>query len=121
VSIKVFTQKERLLALRLNFIHDLPEMMEQLTTDCAGMIDGHPDPDAMARVQRRAHTLAGSAGTFGLAEFSKYARELEDSFVSAQEAGRVPEPASLRLGVAALEAALVQILTSLQTTMGGPP
>jgi len=110
MTTKLITRSEKLQALRLNFISQLPGMMEQLVVDATGGGEASPDPQALARAQRQAHTLAGTAGTFGLMEIYRDARELEELFVSSLQAGRAPESGLLRLRVEALQAAVHRVL-----------
>ena len=49
MSTLLATRNEKLMGLRLEFILQLPKMVEQVTTNCDGAIEGHADPEAQVR------------------------------------------------------------------------
>lgn len=63
-------QREKLEALRRRFADRLPGMVLELEEACRA-------PEKLEEAIRRAHTLAGTAGTFGLTELGRLARALE--------------------------------------------
>ncbi|HZY20253.1 MAG TPA: Hpt domain-containing protein [Ramlibacter sp.] len=70
--------QERMRLLQIDWQAQLPGRLEEahrLLITCASSPDDAP---AMEALHRLMHTLAGSAGTFGLAEFGLRARAIED-------------------------------------------
>lgn len=53
------------------------DRLEQVEAAAIAQLEGQLDPASQRRVEREAHKLAGSLGTFGFAEGSRLARELE--------------------------------------------
>lgn len=74
------------------------------------------DPDALKDLERCAHGLAGSAGTFGLAAIGQAARALEDTLE------RCSAGAPWDARTAATAAAQVEALRNLlRAAIAGPP
>ncbi|HET6765437.1 MAG TPA: response regulator, partial [Longimicrobiaceae bacterium] len=59
------------------------QRVDHLDGAALSLLEGSLDPDARRRAEREAHKLAGSVGTFGFAEGSRLARELEHLYASA--------------------------------------
>lgn len=72
------SKQEKLAALRRSFVGRLPGMVSDVRNACTALLGGTPDPESMTLAVRGAHTLAGTAGTYGLAEVSAVARSLEN-------------------------------------------
>lgn len=83
------SKQEKLRALRAKFAADLPGLVDALENACRAADGG--EPAAVQEAYRHAHTLAGSAGTFGFVRVMDEARALETLFRAAREAGGYPE------------------------------
>jgi HPt (histidine-containing phosphotransfer) domain-containing protein len=92
------TRAEKLRQLRDDFVRQVPGMLEALAASC----DAGNYPEA----HRRAHTLAGTAGTFGLDEVSVEARAVETYLDSS---GPSADPIALGGLVARLNAAAARV------------
>jgi two-component system, OmpR family, response regulator len=79
---------------RAAFARDLPGKLEALASAVAKLRAG-ADADTLEEARTRAHKLAGSAGTHGLAAVSAAARRIEDLLVALRSCGGVPDEASL--------------------------
>jgi len=88
------SKEEKLRALRDRFAADLPALLEDLDRACRAAESGAASDVHVAH--RHAHTLAGTAGTFGLAALSAEARALEAVLRAAQDAGLRPDTADAR-------------------------
>lgn len=88
------SKEAKLRAIRERFAADLPALLEQLDRACRAAETGAPADVQVAH--RHAHTLAGTAATFGLAAVSAGARALEAVLRSAREAGTAPDPLESR-------------------------
>ena len=62
-------------ALRMEYVASLPDRLEELRADVAGLRAGKPEAAAALKV--RLHRLAGSGGSYGFARLSALAREAE--------------------------------------------
>jgi HPt (histidine-containing phosphotransfer) domain-containing protein len=85
------TQAEEFKALmegmRAEYRADLLDKLRTIALLWEGLARSNPEPPAtrLGELRRLAHTLAGSAQTFGLPEVTSAARELELAFVAALE------------------------------------
>lgn len=61
---------------RAAYLQALPARLAQLDT-LAGHLDASDEPATLPELERLAHSLAGSAGTFGFSELGEAARTLE--------------------------------------------
>ena len=74
--------------LRTEFRGSMPAKLTRLRS-LWGRIDcGEPDPDALEILRRELHTMAGSAGTFGLPQVGKAAAAAEDALAGLKEGSR---------------------------------
>jgi chemotaxis protein histidine kinase CheA len=64
-------------AYRQDYVRCLPERIDVLDTLWASLAGRELDLDVLEEAELHAHTIAGSAGTFGLAELGYKARVLE--------------------------------------------
>lgn len=82
------SRAEKLKKLRDHFLGQLPGILEELEAACR--------EGALPEAHRRAHTLAGTAGTFGFDDVGRAARALELLLqdASAADAPGVPEALS---------------------------
>lgn len=62
---------------RDRYRRELPQKIAELEQAWAGLASGAADADRLTHLQRLAHNLAGSSGTFGFPELGAVARELE--------------------------------------------
>lgn len=74
--------------LRLEFRGSLPAKLTRMRSlwrriDCEA-----PDADALEILKREVHTMAGSAGSFGLPQVSKAAAAAEDALAGLKEGSR---------------------------------
>lgn len=67
----------RLATLRAAYHARLPDEVAQLRRLAAALPDPAQQTQALEQLYQRFHRLAGSAGSFGLAELGKLARQLE--------------------------------------------
>ncbi len=87
-------KQEKLEALRRRFLSRVPVMVRDVVDACVRLLGGSPDPEGLASALRGAHTLAGTAGTFGLPDVSEAARALEALLRTAQGGGSALEEAA---------------------------
>jgi chemotaxis protein histidine kinase CheA len=74
--------------LRTEFRGSLPAKLTRLRS-LWGRIDcDEPDPDALEILKRELHTMAGSAGTFGLPQVGKAAAAAEDALAGLKDGSR---------------------------------
>ncbi len=74
--------------LRLEFRGALPAKLTRMRS-LWGRIDcEHPDPRALEILKREVHTMAGSAGSFGLPQVSRAAAAAEDALAGLKEGSR---------------------------------
>lgn len=95
---------ERLQALREDYVARLPERIADIEQDWAA-VAGQAAPHAGDRLYRKLHSLAGSAGTFGLADLSRQARSIEQQLHNLTASGErldVKEHAVITAGIAQL-------------------
>ena len=62
-------------ALQVEYLASLPDRLDELRADLAGLRTGKPDAGPALRV--RLHRLAGSGGSYGFVRLSALAREAE--------------------------------------------
>jgi len=62
-------------ALRIEYLASLPDRLEELRADVAGLRSGKQEAAASLKV--RLHRLAGSGGSYGFVQLSSLAREAE--------------------------------------------
>lgn len=67
----------RLLALKQAYAARLPDELAQLKQLAQALLLPEHQAEALAQLNQRLHKLAGSAGSFGLVELGKLARQLE--------------------------------------------
>jgi chemotaxis protein histidine kinase CheA len=65
--------------LRSEFRGSMPAKLRRLRSLWERVDCEEPDPDALEILQREVHTMAGSAGSFGLPQVSKLAGAAEDA------------------------------------------
>jgi len=65
--------------LRTEFRGSMPAKLRRLRSLWERVDCEEPDPDALEILQREIHTMAGSAGSFGLPQVSKLAGAAEDA------------------------------------------
>jgi CheY-like chemotaxis protein len=75
--------------LRTGFLQRLERDLETLAQTLSALKPGHRLPEALDRIKRTAHSLAGAAGVYGFAEVSDTAATLEDASI-AELAGTGP-------------------------------
>ena len=94
--------KEKLEGLRRSYSSQLPEKIAQLeglwTKASQGQWDAGPVRDLGSDLAGKAHTIAGSAASFGFVNVSSIARVLEKDFKAILEAGTGPDDA-LKAGI----------------------
>ena len=109
--------------LRSAYLDHLPEELAALAV-LAKKLEAAQDRPVLEELQQRLHKLAGSGGTFGLAELSSQARKLEH-LGKAWLGKELPDSASLRrfsMDVAALPATLSKLDDSnLPPSSNGAP
>jgi HPt (histidine-containing phosphotransfer) domain-containing protein len=91
-------------ALRIEYLASLPERLEELRADLAGLRSEKPDAGPALKI--RLHRLAGSGGSYGFVRLSALAREAE-RWMAANPGARETDGLELilnRLGEAAKEA-----------------
>lgn len=71
------TKQEKLDALRRALAERLPRIVAELESACREHLALPSDAEKKERAVRGAHTLAGTAGTFGYLELGRSARALE--------------------------------------------
>jgi HPt (histidine-containing phosphotransfer) domain-containing protein len=74
--------------LRTEFRGSLPAKLRRLRSLWERIDCEEPDPDALEILKREVHTMAGSAGSFGLPEVSKLAAAAEDALDGLKEGSR---------------------------------
>jgi HPt (histidine-containing phosphotransfer) domain-containing protein len=75
--------------LRTEFRGSLPAKLRRLRSLWERIDCEEPDPDALEILKREIHTMAGSAGSFGLPQVSKLAAAAEDA-LEGLKAGSCP-------------------------------
>ncbi len=80
-------------ALSAEFRQGLPGQMATVDRLWQRLSSGHTEAASMAELIRTLHTLAGSAGTFGLAEVGAAAAAAESGLETYREAGAVADEA----------------------------
>jgi len=87
--------KEKLEGLRKSYAAQLPEKIAQIENLWTSISDGEGNAgsirDLGSDLVRKAHTIAGSASSFGFTNVSSTARLLENEFKSILEAGACPD------------------------------
>jgi HPt (histidine-containing phosphotransfer) domain-containing protein len=74
--------------LRMEFRGSLPAKLTRMRS-LWGRIDcEEPDPDALEILKREVHTMAGSAGSFGLPQVSKAAAAAEEALEGLKDGSR---------------------------------
>lgn len=98
---------------RTAYLHALPARLGQLDTLARGLEDPGLRVSVLPELERLAHSLAGSAGTFGFDALGDAARELElavcDLLEGSDASGR-----DLRGGAAALRGELQRLVAKAQ-------
>jgi HPt (histidine-containing phosphotransfer) domain-containing protein len=74
--------------LRSEFRGSMPAKLRRLRSLWERVDCEEPDPDALEILQREVHTMAGSAGSFGLPQVSKLAAAAEDALAGLKEGSR---------------------------------
>lgn len=110
--------RELMDGMRAEYRADLPAKLRTLSLLWQGLDGAQAEPAAtrLGELRRLAHTLAGSATTFGMPEVTEAARELEQAFVAVME-----DPSALGTGTpggAALRARVVAALDALRRAGG---
>lgn len=120
------TQAEEFKALmdgmRAEYRADLPDKLRTMALLWEGLARSNPGPAAaeppatrLGELRRLAHTLAGSAQTFGLPEVTSAARELELAFIAA-----IDDPAALAPGTDAVLRARIEAALAWLRRAGEP-
>ena len=97
---------EKLRKLREQFRTQMPERLDALRAAWSSVLVADDQPAALGEFHRLIHSLAGTAGTFGLPEISRRAREIEQRVVQLVEQGGPAVPAdaeNITRGLAELE------------------
>jgi CheY-like chemotaxis protein len=84
------------------FRRELPAKLDALEGALAKLEPGREPGDALEDARIRAHKLAGSAGTYGLAGVSAAARRIEELLLAVRGAGGPPDRTSLEAIASAL-------------------
>ncbi|MDH4100140.1 MAG: Hpt domain-containing protein [Nitrospirota bacterium] len=79
--------RKRIDALRRAYARQLPERVEAMETLWAGQKGSNRTKAGLSELARQAHGLAGSGATYGFADVSQAARELELRIEAMVEAG----------------------------------
>ena len=74
--------------LRTEFRGSLPAKLRRLRSLWERIDCEEPDADALEMLKRELHTMAGSAGSFGLPQVSKAAAAAEDALDGLKEGSR---------------------------------
>lgn len=74
--------------LRTEFRGSLPAKLKRLRSLWERVDCDEPDPDALEILKRELHTMAGSAGSFGLPQVSKAAEAAEEALAGLKEGSR---------------------------------
>lgn len=74
--------------LRTEFRGSLPAKLRRLRSLWERIDCEEPDPDALEILKRELHTMAGSAGSFGLPQVSKVAAVAEEALEGLKEGSR---------------------------------
>ncbi|MEO5737573.1 MAG: Hpt domain-containing protein [Variovorax sp.] len=72
---------------RLDYQRSLPPRVEQMQALWQQVLDGQATDDALPTLERHAHSIAGSAATFGCAPLGDAARALEMILTPLVESG----------------------------------
>lgn len=91
--------------LRAAYHAELPQRLDAIESCWAGVRSGHAAAAQVEELQRLVHSLAGSAGTFGMAALGQAARALEQAFSGRGSAANKPDAQQCTLvdaGVASL-------------------
>ena len=110
--------RQRLEDLHKRFAGTLPERTRQLEECCIAFLADQSDAGAMENAVRAAHTLAGSAASFGFEDVSSAAKTLEATIKSwAEKTGNQDEKPELRISVCieSLKSALIESNSSFDT------
>ena len=117
--------KKRLEALHKRFAGTLPERIRQLEECCAAYLENKADLEAMETAVRAAHTLAGSAASFGFKDVGSAAKTLEAALKTGTETeGGPDEELEQKIGtcIESLKSALLERNSSFDTkTAYGQP
>ena len=68
---------ERLNALRINYLQNLPVRYNQLKQSAAMVIEQRKNVKTLTTLKMNVHKIAGSAATFGLTDLTDMAKNLE--------------------------------------------
>lgn len=101
---------------RTAYVQTLPGRLAQLTSLASQLEDPAQAAAALPALERCAHSLAGTAGTFGFAAMGRTARELELLVEEAQAGHAAARPLAARL--AALRRELEAAMRSAQQPEG---
>ena len=74
--------------LRTEFRGSMPAKLKRLRSLWERIDCEEPDPDALEILKREVHTMAGSAGSFGLPQVSKLAGAAEDALAGLRAGSR---------------------------------
>jgi diguanylate cyclase (GGDEF)-like protein len=103
--------RKRLEDLHKRFAGTLPERIRHLEECCVVFLANQSDTEEMENVVRAAHTLAGSAASFGFKDVSSAAKTLEATIKSwAEKTGNQGEKPEIRISVCieSLKSALIE-------------
>jgi diguanylate cyclase (GGDEF)-like protein len=92
---------EEIARLRSDYLAGLPGQLKELTSLAAGLTGEKTDAQALDRLHRGLHKLAGSGGTFGMKALSDQARLLEQTAKNWVADGSAPADAAKRTAFAA--------------------
>ncbi|SNS33758.1 Hpt domain-containing protein [Noviherbaspirillum humi] len=76
-------------ALELEFSDRLPAILHDIAASLDTLRAAPADAEALETAYRQLHSLAGSAGTFGMPDLGLEAKELERMVTAARAAGRL--------------------------------
>jgi HPt (histidine-containing phosphotransfer) domain-containing protein len=88
-------------ALRIEYLASLPDRLEEIRADVAGLRSGKPEAGPALTV--RLHRLAGSGGSYGFVRLSALAREAEQ-WIAAHPGSQEVDPLDALLDQLALAA-----------------
>ena len=99
--------RRTLAKLRADYAAQLPDTVAQMAQTWRRVLAAELPPAALSELLRMAHSIGGSATTFGLPAASEAARALERLLEGCADSGRLPERGA-QDRIAALLAALLR-------------
>lgn len=117
------TFREFLIQHRAAYLRTLPARLAQLEAAAGQLVDADQRAAALPALELCVHSLAGSAGTFGLAALGEAARSLELEVEEARaraDAAPGPHDARMLAGIASLREHLHDLLSAAAESVGAP-